>query len=88
MRLKPDDELLALFHSVLAEGRTPEEWRERESDDEFQSPHYVGGYDADEDAFCFSRYDEGEEWWFQVTLEEVRSFAAGEEPTLELRRPS
>jgi hypothetical protein len=48
----------------------------------------VGGFDADEDAFCFSQYDEGEEWWFQVTLDEVRSFAAGEEPTVELRKPS
>ena len=85
----PDDELIDLCRAILATGRTIEEWRERESDDEFQSSHYVGGYDATEDAFCFSYYDDGgEEWWFQLPLEDSESLATGDRPTLDLRRPS
>ena len=84
-----DDELIDLCRTILATGRTIEAWRERESDDEFQSPHYVGGYDATEDAFCFSYYDDAqEEWWFQLSLEELESVPTDDPPTFDLRRPS
>lgn len=87
--LTPDNELVALCQTILATGRTLEEWRQRESDDEFQSAHYVGGYDATEDAFCFSYYEsDAEEWWFQLSLDELRSLTAGASRPIEARRPT
>ena len=54
----------------------------------FQSPHYTGGYDAAEDALCFSYYDpDGGELWFRLTLSEMMEVVAGELKTVEARRP-
>lgn len=86
MRLIPHGELEVLCQQILKTGRIREEWRQRESDDEFQSVNYVGGYDATEDAFTFSRYDDdGAEWWFQLTLDEVRLVAEGTDPEVQVR---
>jgi len=57
MQIPIDDEFLTLCEQILKEGLSLEEWREIESDDMFQSPHYEGGFDATEDAFCFSYFD-------------------------------
>ena len=73
----------------MARSRTDEEWAEYESDDEFQTEHLVGGYDATESAFCFSVYDNtGSEWWFQLTLAEVAEVAAGDRTSVDVRRPA
>ena len=78
MRLIPDAEFQALCRRIAAAERTVDDWRDRESDDEFSSEHYVGGYDATEDAFTFSYYDEsGTEWWFQLPLPEVEAIGSG-----------
>lgn len=67
MRIPVDHDFLTLCQQVLKEGHSLEEWREIESDDMFQSPHYSGGFDATEDAFCFSYYDsDGGELWFSA----------------------
>lgn len=72
MTLEVDDELKAICKQIEAKNLLAEEWCEAESGDEFQSEHFCGGYDADEDAFCFSFYDGNRtEWWFQITLDEV-----------------
>jgi hypothetical protein len=79
-------EFRSLCREIVAENQTEEEWAEMESDDMFQSESYVGGYDADEEAFCFSHYaPDGEEYWFQVTLPEVQEVAAGGNPVVEVR---
>ena len=86
MQLKVDTELRGLCEEIVDRDQSLEDWRETESDDEFQTDHYEGGYDADEDAFCFSHYaPDGEELWFQVTLAEVERIAAGEMSTVEAR---
>lgn len=86
MNLQIDNEFVTICREIVAEGHGDAEWAEIESDDMFQSKHYVGGYDADEQAFCFSHYAlDGEEQWFQLTLVEVQAVAAGERPAIEAR---
>ena len=88
MRIPVDREFSNLCEEILKEGRSIEEWREIEADDMFQTPHYTGGFDATEDAFCFSYYDpDGSEFWFQLTLSEMREAAAGILEFLEARTP-
>ncbi len=44
----------------------------------FQSKNYCGGYDVDEMAFCFSYYDNKKvEYWFQLTLKQVKELIEG-----------
>lgn len=89
MELKIDEEFKTICCRIVSENRKTDEWREVESCDAFQSTHYCGGYDADEDAFCFSYYDgEKSEWWFQLTLDEVQKVVSGELNRIFIRRPS
>ncbi|HSF38252.1 MAG TPA: hypothetical protein VLT87_00580 [Thermoanaerobaculia bacterium] len=84
--LSIDPEFRALCREIAGENRSEEEWAEIESDDMFQSESYEGGFDATEEAFCFSRHaDDGQEYWFQLTLSEVQAIAAGEERVIEMR---
>jgi hypothetical protein len=87
MQLTVDPELRAICQEIVAREQPLDEWRETESDDEFQTDHYEGGFDADEDAFCFSRFaaDGGGEFWFQFTLAEAAEIAAGRLGTLDAR---
>lgn len=86
MSLQIDDEFVTICREIVADGDSDAEWAEIESDDMFQSEHYAGGYDADEQAFCFSHYvSDGEEQWFQLTLVEVQAAAAGERPAIKVR---
>lgn len=86
MRLAVDDEFRTICREILAENLSPAEWAAIESDDMFQSHHYAGGYDATEQAFCFSHYTaDGEEYWFQLSLPEVQAVLAGELPVLAAR---
>lgn len=75
--------------SIVAEQRSLDGWRAVESDDMFQSEHFCGGFDATEDAFCFSFYAaDGTEYWFQLTLPEVSSVALDTIQSLSLRPAS
>lgn len=49
-------ELVRIAEGIVGRSRTDEEWAEYESDDEFQTEHLLGGYDATESAFYFSVY--------------------------------
>ena len=87
MQIQVDHEFFTLCEEILKEDHSLEEWREIESDDMFQTPHYEGGFDADEDAFCFSYYDSnGDELWFQLTISEMMQVVAGELKSIEARR--
>lgn len=86
MILKVNDELRIICKQIEAENISVEDWREAESGDEFQSEHFCGGYDADEDAFCFSFYDANKtEWWFQITLDDVSHIVRGALTEIEAR---
>jgi hypothetical protein len=86
MQLKVDTELRGICEEIVERDQSLEDWRETESDDEFQTDHYEGGFDADEGAFCFSHFGpDGQELWFQVTLEEVARIAEGDIWTIDAR---
>jgi hypothetical protein len=86
MRLAVDDEFRTICREILAENLSPAEWAAIESDDMFQNDHYVGGYDATEQAFCFSHYTAGgEEYWFQLSLPEVQAVLVGEVAVIDAR---
>jgi hypothetical protein len=55
------------------------EWSEIESDDQFQTENFCGGFDATEQEFTFSYYDEHKnEYWFQKSLEGIQKILEGE----------
>jgi len=73
-----DDDFVAIAREVVDLGLTPDEWAGRESDDEFQTGRYVGGFDADENAFLFRAVmSDGTELWFDLTLSEMFAVADG-----------
>jgi hypothetical protein len=88
MQIPITDELRDICRSIEAEQKSDDEWSLEESDDMIQGVTFEGGYDAIERAFCFSFYDEaGDEFWFQITLQEVHEIAAGRDVTVSGRVP-
>ena len=88
IEIKIDLEFKQICSDILKKSKKNEAWSLIESSDMFQSPKYSGGYDADEQAFCFSYYDEaGKEFWFQVTLEEIEKIINGTVTELTVRSP-
>ena len=86
MELKVDDGLRQIAREIVNEEKDDAEWSEIESDDMFQRGPYVGGYDATEQAFTFSYYDAADnEFWFQLTLDEIKDLAAGKRDAVDMR---
>lgn len=85
MKMPIDKELRAIFRKIFDEGLPEEGWAALESDDMFQSTRYDGGFDATENAFCFSMYSGDQEFWFQVTLGEIEAALRGEINSIEVR---
>lgn len=72
MEHKIDENLLTIVQEIKDLSKSTSEWREIESDDQFQMGNYTGGFDATEDAFTFSYHpDNAEEIWIQFSLDEV-----------------
>ena len=87
MNLTIDGEFRKICSEIALEDRAIDEWSQIESDDMFQSRHYEGGFDADEREFCFSYFSsDGVEYWFQVSLEQVKEIAAGSVNSLEVSK--
>lgn len=86
MTINIDERFKTICKQILAEDKSESEWAAAESDDMFQNESYVGGFDADEKAFCFSYYNgNGEEFWFQVTLDEIKKIVNKEISQLNVR---
>jgi len=86
MRIEVPDDLLRISHQIVSEGRTDTEWSAIESDDMFQEQSVHGGYDATEQAFCFSYYRPGgRELGVRLMLDEVAISANGELRAVEAR---
>jgi hypothetical protein len=82
MQLNIDDELTRLCQSIVVDSTGVSDWSLHESCDAYQSDRYCGGYEAAEEAFCFSYYSsDGTEYWFQLTLDEVSGIARGSDET-------
>ena len=78
MQIAVNEDLREISQEVVDSRKTDEEWSEIESDDMFQRPSIAGGFDATERAFCFSFYDdEGTEYWFQLTSDDLKLIAEG-----------
>lgn len=88
-QLEIDNELIRLCKEIQAEGKTDDEWSEIESCDMFQTGKYCGGYEAIEQGFWFSHYDQnGKEWWFEITTESIAKIISGDLQYLDLYEPS
>ncbi len=87
MKLAISDELLDLLRNIVRQGLQLHEWASIESCDMFQSPNFVGGFDATEMEFCFSYFDpNGCEFWFQLPLDRIHALVKGEEGEVEVRK--
>jgi hypothetical protein len=78
-------ELRTICSSIVARQWNEDTWSSHESDDEFQTEHLCGGFDATEREFCFSYYSsDGKEYWFQFPLIEAKRLvlSAGAPPRL------
>lgn len=54
------------------------QWSDIESDDMFQLGNFVGGFDADEEEFCFSYFASNKkEYWFQFSLDAANQISQG-----------
>ena len=63
-----DDALRVIAGEIVDANKTDTDWAAVESDDSFQRGAWLGGYDADERAFCFSRKSDPELWCqFELT---------------------
>ena len=79
MKIAVDDELKRICKNIVSEKLSLFQWREIESDDMFQTDKYCGGFDTTENAFCFSYFhSENQEFWFQITIDEVQKILSGE----------
>jgi hypothetical protein len=86
MKLVVSEELLGIFKNISKRNLTLIEWREIESDDEFQTANYCGGFDGTEDEFCFSFYDTNKvEYWFQKSLKEIEEINSGKTSEFQIR---
>jgi hypothetical protein len=71
-----DDALRVIAGEILAANMSDAEWAAVESDDGFQRGAWLGGYDADERAFCFGRKTVPE-LWCQFDLADAPGIAQG-----------
>lgn len=86
MNLVVDEELKQICKEIVSENLNLNQWREIESDDMFQSTNYCGGFDATEDAFCFSYFlNKNQEFWFQIKIDEVYKILSSEITEIDAR---
>jgi hypothetical protein len=86
--LKIDSELFQIVREINREEMNVKDWVQLEFADRYQTEHYVGGFDSIESAFTFSYYDENKnEYWFQVTLDEISEILLGEKLEIVLHLP-
>jgi hypothetical protein len=85
MRKGTDYELLSICNEIARYNKSLEEWRKTESCDQFQTDHYCGGFESDEDAFWFSYYDKaGKEYYFKLTIDEAKDIAVNKSGYIDL----
>ncbi len=85
MKHKVKVDFIEIAKEIQAEGKSEEAWAEIESSDMFQKGDYVGGFDATEMEFTFSVYEDGKEYWFQLSLSSLHDVASGKLALIEIR---
>ena len=83
MDIPINTDLRTICQEIENKGLQEAQWAELESDDMFQLGCFVGGYDADEQEFCFSYYAPSKaEYWFQFSIEVAINISQGNNPSL------
>ncbi len=83
--IKIDLEYKKICNGIIKRNLSLSEWKEIESSDEFQTENYCGGFDATENEFCFSYYDdEKKEYWFQNSYSEIEQISSGKIKEIEI----
>lgn len=78
MKLQIDPELQVLALELASRDWSLDQWC-AQADQSFESEHYCGGFDSDEQHFCFSGYAEGgNQCWFEFSLEQLQQISRGE----------
>lgn len=86
IKIPINTDLKSICDEIVDDNLTDEQWAAIESDDTFKRESIVGGYDADESAFCFSYFDdEKKEYWFQFDIGTAKKIAEGIEISVEGR---
>jgi len=78
--------IISVCQQIQVQNWKEVQWAEHESDDWFCVDDVVGGYDADEGAFCFSVHTEDGEHWFQFTLPQAYDILEGKITELPSRK--
>lgn len=87
MKIKVDKEFLEICNKILSSNRTLEEWAECDISDMFQTENYCGGFESLENEFTFSYYGLGQEYWFQLSLDEIKLIYDGKNTKISVRPP-
>ncbi|MGQ8364978.1 hypothetical protein [Glaciecola sp. 1036] len=73
-----EQELKAICQEIFDKALGLPEWSKIESGDMFQQGNFIGGFDADEQEFCFSYFATNKnEYWFQFSLETAEEISQG-----------
>lgn len=85
MKHKVDKDFYWICGNIVRENKNIEQWAELESDDMFLEGSYEGGFDATEMEFCFSVHINNVEYWFQLSLEDVKKIHSNQINEFEIR---
>ena len=86
MKYNIDEAFVDICKQIVMENNSLEEWNEIRSDDMFQDEKYCGGFESIEDEFTFSVFEhDGTEYWFEITLEDIKAVVEGKLKTIEVR---
>ncbi len=85
MYFQIDESFIAICKQIQQEQKSLEEWASIESDDMFQYENIIGGFDATENEFCFSIFQDENEYWLQISLLQIPQILSGEITSIEVR---
>lgn len=73
-----EKEFFLIVDQIIQENKSLDDWDEIASCDMFQEGNYVGGFESTEMEFTFSYYSNDNEYWFQLSLDEMFKVKNGE----------
>ncbi len=83
MEITITQELESLCFQIMAKNLSAAQWADLESTDMFQNEVFCGGFNAQENMFCFSYHNEDDiEYWFQLSLYDAIQISKGHEPRI------
>ena len=87
-QLKIDAELINICVDIKFKNKSVEEWSASQSLELFKSEKYCGGYDEIVQTFVFTYFNlNGEEWWFEITIDMLDSIIKSDLQYLDLHKP-